>query len=291
MPVVGFLRSTPSAPFQNLVVAFGQGLKEEGFVEGQNAVVDYRYADNQIDRLPALVADLIHRPVAVIVGDNISAIVARHATMTVPIVFATGGGAVRNGIGANVTGISFFSRGLGPKRLELLRQLVPRGATIAMLADPDTPTSAAEQMEVQAAAKTIGQQLINLDARSDADIESAFVTIVQRQAGALLVGAGAFLNSRREQIAALAARHELPAMYFSREAVVVGGLMSYGASVTEAYRQAGVYAGRILKGEKPADLPVMRSTKFELVINLKTAKALGLDIPPSLLARADEVIE
>jgi putative ABC transport system substrate-binding protein len=289
--VVGFLRSTPSAPFQNLVVAFGQGLKEEGFVEGQNAVVDYRYADNQIDRLPALVADLIHRPVAVIVGDNISAIVARHATMTVPIVFATGGGAVRNGIGANVTGISFFSGGLGPKRLELLRQLVPRGATIAMLADPDTPTSAAEQMEVQAAAKTIGQQLINLDARSDADIESAFVTIVQRQAGALLVGAGAFLNSRREQIAALAARHELPAMYFSREAVVAGGLMSYGASVTEAYRQAGVYAGRILKGKKPADLPVVRSTKFELVINLKTAKALGLEIPPTLLARADEVIE
>ncbi len=295
MPVVGFLRSTPSAPFQNLVVAFGQGLKEEGFVEGQNAVVDYRYADNQIDRLPALVADLIHRPVAVIVGDNISAIVARHATMTVPIVFATGGGAVRNGIisrpGANVTGISFFSGGLESKRLELLRQLVPRGATIAMLADPDTPTSAAEQMEVQAAAKTIGQQLINLDAGSDADIESAFVTIVQRQAGALLVGAGAFLNSRREQIAALAARYELPAMYFSREAVVAGGLMSYGASVTEAYRQAGVYAGRILKGEKPADLPVMRSTKFELVINLKTAKALGLEVPPTLLARADEVIE
>src|SRR5712671_7083189 len=171
MPVVGFLRSTPRAPAQNLVVGFGLGLKEAGFVEGQNAVVDYRYADNQIDRLPALVADLIHRPVAVIVGDNISAIVARQATMTVPIVFATGGGAVRNGIvaslsrpGANVTGISFFSGGLGPKRLELLRQLVPRGATIAMLAGPDTPTSAAEQMEVQAAAKTIGQQLINLDA-------------------------------------------------------------------------------------------------------------------------------
>jgi putative ABC transport system substrate-binding protein len=248
--------------------------------------------------LPALVADLIHRPVAVIVGDNISAIVARHATMTVPIVFATGGGAVRNGIvaslsrlGANVTGISFFSGGLGSKRLELLRQLVPREATIAMLAGPDTPTSAAEQMEVQAAAKTIGQQLINLDARSDADIESAFVTIVQRQAGALLVGAGAFLNSRREQIAALAARHELPAMYFSREAVVAGGLMSYGASVTEAYRQAGVYAGRILKGKKPADLPVMRSTKVELILNLKTAKALGLEISATLLARADEVIE
>src|ERR1700746_188517 len=177
MPVVGFLRSTPSAPFQNLVVAFGQGLKEEGFVEGQNAVVDYhRYADNQLDRLPALVAELIHRPVAVIVGDNISAIVARHVTMTVPIVFATGGDAVRNGLvgslnrpGANVTGISFFSGELGSKRLELLHQLVPKATTIAMLADPDTPTSAAERMQVQTAAQTIRQQLIILDARSDAD--------------------------------------------------------------------------------------------------------------------------
>ena len=291
-----FLRSTPRAPAQNLVVGFGQGLKEAGFVEGQNVAVDYRYADNQIDRLPALVADLIRRPVAVIVGDIISTIVARHATMTVPIVFVTGGDAVRNGLvasrpGANVTGVSFFSGELGSKRLELLHQLVPKATTIAMLADPDTPTSAAERMQVQTAAQTIRQQLIILDASSDADIESAFVTIVQRQAGALLVAAGAFLNSRRERIAGLAARHELPAMYFTREAVVAGGLMSYGASVTEAYRQAGVYAGRILKGEKPADLPVMRSTKFELVINLKTAKALGLEIPPSLLARADEVIE
>jgi len=241
---------------------------------------------------------LIHRPVAVIVGDNISAIVARHATMTVPIVFVTGGAAVRNGLvaslnrpGANVTGVSFFSGELGSERLELLHQLVPKATTIAMLADPDTPTSAAERMQVQTAAQTIRQQLIILDASSDADIESAFVTIVQRQAGALLVAAGAFLNSRRERIAGLAARHELPAMYFTREAVVAGGLMSYGASVTEAYRQAGVYAGRILKGEKPADLPVMRSTKFELVINLKTAKALGLEVPPTLLARADEVIE
>jgi len=298
MPVVGFLRSTPRAPAQNLVVGFGLGLKEAGFVEGQNVAVDYRYADNQIDRLPALVADLIRRPVAVIVGDIISTIVARHATMTVPIVFATGGDAVRNGLvaslnrpGANVTGVSFFSGELGSKRLELLHQLVPKATTIAMLADPDIPTSAAERMQVQTAAQTIRQQLIILDARSDADIESAFVTIVQRQAGALLVAAGAFLNSRRERIAALAARHELPAMYFTREAVVAGGLMSYGASVTEAYRQAGVYAGRILKGEKPADLPVMRSTKFELVINLKTAKALGLEVPPTLLARADEVIE
>jgi putative tryptophan/tyrosine transport system substrate-binding protein len=298
IPVVGFLRSAPRAPAQNLVMGFGQGLKEAGFVEGQNVAVDYRYADNQIDRLPALVADLIRRPVAVIVGDIISTIVARHATMTVPIVFVTGGDAARNGLvaglnrpGANVTGVSFFSGELGSKRLELLHQLVPKATTIAMLADPDTPASAAERMEVQTAAQTVRQQLIILDASSDADIESAFVTIAQRQAGALLVAAGAFLNSRRDRIAALAARHELPAMYVTREAVVAGGLMSYGASVTEAFRQAGVYAGRILKGEKPADLPVLQPTKFELVINLKTAKALGIDVPATLLARADEVIE
>jgi putative ABC transport system substrate-binding protein len=298
IPVVGFLRSTPQAPFENLVSAFRQGLKETGFVEGQNVAVDYRYADNQIERLPALVAGLIHRPVAVIVGDNISAIVARHATMTVPIVFATGGDAVRNGLvgslnrpGANVTGISFFSGELGSKRLELLHQLVPRATSIAMLADPDTPTSAAERADVEAAAQSKGQQLIALDAKSDGEIETAFATMEQLHSNALLVGAGAFLNSRREQIAALAARHALPAMYFTREAVIAGGLMSYGASVGEAYRQAGIYAGRILKGEKPADLPVMRSTKFELVLNLKTARALGLDVPPTLLAIADEVIE
>ena len=298
MPVIGFLRDATAAGSEFMVNGLRKGLAEAGFVEGQNVAVDYRYADNQIDRLPALVADLIRRPVAVIVGDIISTIVARHATMTVPIVFVTGGDAVRNGLvaglnrpGANVTGVSFFSGELGSKRLELLHQLVPKATTIAMLADPDTPTSAAERMQVQTAAQTIRQQLIILDAGSDADIESAFVTIVQRQVGALLVAAGAFLNSRRERIAGLAARHELPAMYFTREAVVAGGLMSYGASVTEAYRQAGVYAGRILKGEKPADLPVMRSTKFELVINLKTAKALGLQIPEKLLALADEVIE
>jgi putative tryptophan/tyrosine transport system substrate-binding protein len=295
IPVVGFLRSTPQAPFQNnLVTAFRQGLKEIGFVEGQNVAVDYRYADNQIDRLPALVADLIHRPVAVIVSDNISAIVARHATMTVPIVFATGGDPIRIGLvgpGANITGISFFSGELASKRLELLRQLVPKATTVAMLADPESPTSAVERGDVEAAAQWMGQQLTILDARSDGNIEGAFATIEQLRPGALLVAAGAFLNSRRERIVALAARHAVPAMYFTREAVVAGGLMSYGASLTEAYRQVGVYAGRILKGEKPADLPVVRSTKFELVINLKTAKALGLQIPDKLLALADEVIE
>jgi putative ABC transport system substrate-binding protein len=218
--------------------------------------------------------------------------------MTVPIVFATGGDPVRSGLvgslnrpGANVTGISFFSGELGSKRLQLLRQLVPKATTVVMLADPETPTSAAERGDVEAAAQSMGQRLIILDARSDGDIEGAFAALEQLHPGALLVAAGAFLNSRRERIAALAARHALPAMYFTREAVMAGGLISYGASLTEAYRQAGVYAGRILKGERPADLPVMRSTKFELVLNLKTAKALGLDVPPTLLALADEVIE
>jgi len=294
IPVVGFLRSTPQAPFQNLVTAFRKGLKETGFVEGQNVAVDYRYADNQIDRLPALVADLIHRPVAVIVSDNISAIVARHATMTVPIVFATGGDPVRIGLvgpGANVTGITFFSGELASKRLELLRELVPKATTVAMLADPEAPTSAVERGDVEVAAQSIGQRLTILDARSDGDIEGAFATIEQLRPGALLVAAGAFLSSRRERIVGLAARHALPAMYFTREAVVAGGLMSYGASLIEAYRQVGIYAGRILKGERPTDLPLLRSTKFELVINLKTAKALGIEVPPTLLARADEVIE
>jgi ABC-type uncharacterized transport system substrate-binding protein len=187
--------------------------------------------------------------------------------------------------------VSFFSGELGSKRLELLRQFAPGATTIAVLADPDTPTSAAERRDLQAAAQAMGQQLVMLEARSDRDIEGAFATIGERGAGALLVAASAFLNSHTDQIVALAARHKLPAIYFNRQAAVAGGLVGYGASLTEAYRQAGVYAGRILKGEKPADLPVMRSTKFELVLNIKTAKALGLDVPDRLLALADEVIE
>jgi ABC-type uncharacterized transport system substrate-binding protein len=296
LPVVGFLRSTPH--LNNLLTALGQGLKETGLVEGRNVTVDYRHADNRADRLPALAADLIQRPVAVIVADNVSAIAAKAATTTVPIVFTTGGDPVRAGLvaslnrpGGNVTGVSFFSGELGSKRLELLRELAPKATLVAILVNPDTPTSEGERTDVEAAAQKIGQQLIILNATSDRDIESAFATIVQRGAGALLIGGSAFLNSRTELIAALAARHALPAMYFNREAVVAGGLISYGASLTDAYRQAGVYAGRILKGERPADLSVMRSTKFELVLNLKTAKALGLDVPDKLLALADEVIE
>jgi putative ABC transport system substrate-binding protein len=298
MPVIGFLRSTTLADSTHLVTTFRQGLKETGFVEGQNVAVEYRYAENQVARLPALVADLLRRPVAVIVGNIASALAAKAATTTVPIVFAIGSDPVALGLvaslnrpGGNVTGVVFFADVLGAKRLDLLRQLVPKATTIAMLVNPNTPDTEAERSDVQAAALAIGRQLIILDASSDRDIETAFATFVQRAAGALLVGTGAFFNSHRERIVALAARHALPAGYNWREAVVAGGLMSYGAGIADAYRQAGSYAGRILKGERPADLPVMRSTKFEFVLNLKTAKTLGLDIPPTLLALADEVIE
>jgi putative ABC transport system substrate-binding protein len=298
MPVVGFLRSAPLADVPHLVTAFRQGLKDIGFVEGANVAVEYRSALNHLDRLPALAAELIRQPVAVIVGNNISALAAKAATTTVPIVFADGGDPVRDGLvvslnrpGGNATGVVFFAGVLGAKRLDLLRQLVPKVTTIALLVYPDTADTEAERRDVQAAALAIGQQLIVLDVRNDRDIENAFATFVQRGAGALLVGTGAFLNSHRESIVALAARHALPTSYAQREPAVTGGLMSYGASIADAYRQVGSYAGRILKGEKPADLPVTRATKFELVLNVRTAKALGLDVPPTLLALADEVIE
>jgi putative ABC transport system substrate-binding protein len=298
MPVVGFLRSATLADVPHWVAAFRQGLKEAGFVEGQNVAIEFRSADNQLDRLPALVADLVRQPVAVIVGNTDAALAAKAATTTVPIVFASGSDPVRDGLvaslnrpGGNVTGLVYFSAVLGAKRLELLRQLVPGATTIAVLVNPNTPLTEAERKDVQAAAQAIGQQLIIIDISSDRDIETAFAAFVQRGAGALLVGTGGFLNSNRERIAAVANRHALPASYSQREGVVAGGLMSYGPSISDAYRQAGIYSGRILNGEKPADLPVIRSTKFELVLNLKTAKALGLTIPPSLLVAADEVIE
>jgi putative ABC transport system substrate-binding protein len=298
MPVIGFLRSTSPTDATHLVTAFRDGLKETGFVEGQNVAIEYRYAEGRNDRLPALVADLIDRRVAVIVGNNPAAFAAKTATSTVPIVFAYGGDPVQDGLvaslnrpGGNVTGVVFIQGVLGAKRLELLRQIVPKATTIAVLVNPNNPEAVSERSDVQAAALAIGQQLLVLDVSSDRDIETAFATFVQRGAGALLVGSGAFFFSHREQVVALAARHALPASYPQREPVVAGGLMSYGSSLTDAYRQAGIYAGRVLKGEKPADLPVMRSTKFEFVINLKTAKALGLTVPQSLLVAADEVIE
>jgi putative ABC transport system substrate-binding protein len=298
IPAVGFLRSAALADVQHWVTAFRQGLKEAGFVEGQNVAIEYRSANNQPNRLPALVTDLIDQRVAVIVGNTESSLAANAATTTIPIVFATGSDPVKDGLvvslnrpGGNVTGVSFFSAVLGAKRLELLHQIVPRVTIIAMLVSPNTPETEAERKDAQAAARAIGQQLDVFDVTNEHDIETAFATIVQHRAGALLVGTGGFLNTMRERIAALADRNALPASYSQREGVVAGGLMSYGTSITDAYHQVGIYTGRILKGEKPADLPVMQSTKFDLAINLRTAKKLRLNVPPTLLATADEVIE
>jgi ABC-type uncharacterized transport system substrate-binding protein len=298
MPVVGFLRSTSLADSTHFVTSFRQGLKEAGFVEGQNVAIEFRYAEGRGDRLPQLVADLIHKPAAAIVANNPSAVVAKAATTTVPIIFITGSDPVRDGLvaslgrpGGNITGVVFIVSELGTKRLELLRQLVPNATSIGVLVNPNTPETEAERNDLLAASFKIGQQLIILDVGSDREIENAFATLVQRGASAALIGAGPFLTSHRQQLVALAARSRLPTMYPLREYVAAGGLISYGASITEAYRQAGVYVGQILKGEKPADLPVLRSTKFEFVLNLKTAKTLGLKVPPALIALADEVIE
>jgi ABC-type uncharacterized transport system substrate-binding protein len=297
-PVIGFLRYSSLADATHLVVAFRQGLKEAGFIEGQNVVIEYRSAEDRAHRLPALVADLVRQQVALIVGNTSSALAAKAATTTVPIVFVTGGDPVMLGFvaslnrpGGNTTGVSFLTSASGTKRLELLRQLVPKAATIAVLVSLNMPQAESERTDVQAAAHSIGQELIVVEAGSDRDIEAAFATFTQRGAGALFVGTGSSLYSRRERLVALAARHRIPTIYVLREFVTAGGLMSYGTSITDAYRLAGVYAGRILKGEKPADLPVQQSTKFELVINLRTAKVLGLEVPDKLLALADEVIE
>jgi len=296
--VIGFLRSTSAADSTQMVSSFRQGLKEAGFVEGQNVTIEYRWAENQLDRLPALVADLVRLPVAVIAVNAPAANAARSATTTVHIVFVTGSDPVKDGLvaslnrpGGNVTGVSFLVSALGAKRLELLRQLMPKATTIGVLVNPNSPETEAERKDLEAAAQATGQQLVILDLSNDRDIETVFATFVQRGAGALLVGSGPFLTSHREQLVAMAARHALPASYDLRDYVLAGGLMSYGTSITEAYHQVGIYTGRILKGEKPADLAVMQSTKFEFVINLKTAKTLGLTVPPTLLALADEVIE
>jgi putative tryptophan/tyrosine transport system substrate-binding protein len=293
MPVIGFLDSRSPDWSDDRADKFRHGLKEAGFIEGQNVAIEFQSGRNS----PLLVADLLRRQVALIVGNTPSALAAKAATTTVPIVFATGDDPVRNGLvtslnrpGGNVTGISFITAQLGAKQLGLLREVRPGAARIAVLVDPKFPTTERFVSEVRAAASAVGQQLIVLDVSSDREIETAFTTLVQRGAGALHVGVG-ILSWGQERIVALAARHRIPAIYVLREAAAAGGLMSYGASITDAYRQVGVYAGRILKGEKPGDLPVMLPTKFDLVINLKTAKELSLDIPPGVLAIADEVIE
>jgi ABC-type uncharacterized transport system substrate-binding protein len=298
MPVVGFVRSAPAAGSEDIVAAFRQGLKKAGFVEGQNVAVEYHYADNRPDRLSAQIAEVIRRPVAVIVGNTPAALAAKAATTTVPIVFASGTDPVRVGLvaslnhpGGNITGVSFLVAVLGAKRLGLLHQLVPKATTIAALLHPNDRQAKAERSDLLAATKAIGLRLLILDVDSQRDIEPAVATAVQSGAGALFVGGGAFLNSQQDRLVALATRHALPASFILREPVVAGGLMSYGPSRGDAYQQAGSYVARILKGEKPSTMPVMQSTKFNFVLNRKTAKALGLDIPPTLLALADEVID
>jgi putative ABC transport system substrate-binding protein len=298
MPVVGYLGS-PFADDEYFSVPFLQGLKETGYVEGQNVAVEYRWAENQYDRLPALAADLVRRRVAVLVAAGTpAALAAKPATTTIPIVFSAGGDPVALGLvaslnrpGANVTGIANLSAELNLKQLQLLHDLLPNAALFGVLADPGFPGIQSNIADLEAAARTLGLQLIVVNARTDSDLEPAFTIFSQQRVGAVLVGTSNFYSRHTEQLAALAARHALPAVYSIRESALAGGLMSYGPSLSYAYRQVGIYTGRILKGEKPADLPVQQVTKIELAINLKTAKALGITVPLQLLARADEVIE
>ena len=298
IPVVALTRSTTFAGADHLVTAFREGLKEAGFVEGRNVLIELHAANDQIDRLQTLTTDAIRRPASVIVGNTTAALAAKANTTAIPVVFATGSDPIRDGLvtslsrpGGNVTGVIFISGTVGTKRLELLRQSVPKATTIALLVQTNNVEAEAERKEVQAAAQSLGLQIITAEVDNDQDMDAAFATFVQRGAGALYVGAGPFLFARRARILIMADRHAIPAMHTQREAVVAGGLMSYGGNQPDAYRQAGLYAGRILKGEKPGDLPVIQSSKFEFVINLKTAKALGLEFHPQFLATADEVIE
>jgi putative ABC transport system substrate-binding protein len=299
LPVIGYLDSQFADDSKIVTVPFLQGLKEAGYVEGQNVAIEYRWAENQVDRLPALATDLVRRRAAVIVaGGTPETLAAKAATTTIPIVFATGADPVASGLvdslnrpGANATGIAILSSELGPKRFQLLHQVIPNAAVFGVLADPAFPATQSIVADLLAAARTLSLQLIVVNARTDSDLEPAFATFSQQRVGAVLVSPGSFYISRREQLAALAARHALPAIFSWREYALAGGLMGYGGSLGYAFRQVGIYAGRVLKGEKPADLPVQQVTKLELVINLKTAKAIGLTIPETLLATADEVIQ
>jgi ABC-type uncharacterized transport system substrate-binding protein len=299
IPVIGFLGSTSPGPFAPLLAAFHRGLSETGYVEGQNVKIEYRWAEGQYERLPELAAELFRRKVDVVAAASVpAALAAKSATSTIPIVFAGGADPVGGGLvaslarpGGNVTGFSVLTGELNPKRLELLSELVPQAGVIALLVNPNNPNAERIIRDVEKAARGKGLQLHILTASTAGEIDAAFGTLVQLDAGALVVGADPFFTSRGDQLVALAARHAVPAIYFGREFAAAGGLISYGPSVTGMYHQAGAYVGRILAGAKPADLPVQQPTRFELVINLKTAKTLGLTVPQTILARADEVIE
>jgi putative ABC transport system substrate-binding protein len=301
MPVVGFLNVTSSDGYAERLRRFRQGLKETGYVEGENVTIAYRWAENQRDRLPALAVDLVRRPVAVIAtpGSAVAALAAKAATTTIPIVFAFGEDPVRLGLvaslarpGGNLTGINFLNSELNAKRLEILHELVPTAARVAMLVNPtDAVNAETTERDVGAAARTIGLQIQVFKASTSREIDAVFATFVRERPDFLFVAGNSFFNSRRVQLVHLASHHRVPATYGGRDYPDIGGLMSYGTNISDAYRQAGVYVGRILKGAKPADLPVVQASKFELVINAQTARMLGLTVPQSLLATADEVIE
>ena len=299
MPVIGFLNGASPDGYAPMVAAFRQGLKEAGYVDGQNVAIEYHWADGRYDRLPALAADLVRRKVSVIAATSTPAnLVAQAATSTIPIVFTTASDPVQLGLvaslgrpGGNVTGATQLSVEVGPKRLELAHELIPTATAVALLVNPTNPSADTLSKALLAAALTRGLQVHILRASTESEIDAAFISLVGMRAGVLVIGTDAFFNSQSKQLAALALRHSLPAIYQHSDFTTAGGLLSYGGSIKESYRLAGVYTGRIIKGERPADLPVQQSTKVELIVNLKTAKALGITVPLNLLARADEVIE
>ena len=300
MPVIGFLNSASEKPWRHFVAAFQAGLKDKGYVDGQNVVTEFRWAEGRYDRLPGMAADLARQKVAVLISTGGEATIraAMKSTTTIPIVFTLGGDPVELGFvaslsrpGGNVTGINLFTAEIDTKRLGLLRDMVPSASLIAALVNPSNPPVERQKKNIQTGARAVGLQVRFLHASTRSELDAVFASLPELHAEAILVAADPFFNSQREDMVALAASQHMPAIYEQREYAAAGGLMSYGANFTEAYRQAGVYAGRILNGEQTANLPVMQSTKFELVINLKAAKALGLDVPPGLSSQADEVIE